>query len=250
MAIIAAGSGAAAALVVAGDPATESAPVAVAPVVMEADESGELSVGEIVDLVGDSVVSIETVVETRRGPFSGQSVGVGTGVVLDDGYIITNAHVISGATTVEITVPSTGEVRRADVVGAVDSADVAVLRVGDPSGLVPATIAIEQPEVGDDVVAIGNALALEGGLTVTSGIVSALDRSIGTVNGELGDLVQTDAAISSGNSGGALVNDAGELIGINTAVATSGGGVAASNIGFAISIDRALDVAASILAGA
>jgi putative serine protease PepD len=94
--------------------------------------------------------------------------------------------------------------------------------------------------VGDDVVAIGNALALEGGLTVTRGIVSALDRSIDTGTGTLTDLVQTDAAISSGNSGGALVNAAGEVIGINTAVAASSAGAVASNVGFAISIDHAM----------
>ena len=94
--------------------------------------------------------------------------------------------------------------------------------------------------VGDDVVAIGNALALEGGLTVTRGIVSALDRSIEAGTGTLTGLVQTDAAISSGNSGGALVNADGHVIGINTAVAASGGPVTASNIGFAISIDHAM----------
>jgi putative serine protease PepD len=99
---------------------------------------------------------------------------------------------------------------------------------------------LEAVHVGDDVVAIGNALALEGGLTVTRGIVSALDRSIQRGTGTLTGLVQTDAAISSGNSGGALVNAAGQVIGINTAVAASGGSVTASNIGFAISIDHAM----------
>ncbi len=87
------------------------------------------------------------------------------------------------------------------------------------------------------MVAIGNALALEGGPTVTEGIVSALGRSIDTDSGTLHGLIQTDAAISSGNSGGPLVNAAGQVIGMNTAVATSSGSVAASNIGFAISID-------------
>src|SRR4029077_5930355 len=103
--------------------------------------------------------------------------------------------------------------------------------------------------VGDDVVAIGNALALEGGLTVTEGIVSALDRSIETSSGPLHGLIQTDAAISSGNSGGALVNANGEVIGINTAVATSSGTVQASNIGFAIAIDKARSTATRLIAG-
>ena len=101
--------------------------------------------------------------------------------------------------------------------------------------------------VGDSVVAIGNAHALEGGLTVTQGIVSAIDRSVETDQGTLDDLIQTDAAISSGNSGGPLVNVHGEVIGINSAVATSGGGVSASNIGFAIAIGTALEVAAELI---
>jgi putative serine protease PepD len=96
-------------------------------------------------------------------------------------------------------------------------------------------------------VAIGNALALEGGPTVTEGIVSALDRSISTESGTLTGLIQTDAAISSGNSGGPLVDAYGEVVGVNTAVASSGGGVEASNIGFVISIDRALEVARRLI---
>jgi S1-C subfamily serine protease len=102
-------------------------------------------------------------------------------------------------------------------------------------------------QVGDEVVAIGNALALEGGPTVTEGIVSALDRSITTGSGTLTGLIQTDAAISSGNSGGPLVDAYGEVVGVNTAVAASGGGVEASNIGFVISIDRALEVARQLI---
>jgi len=100
--------------------------------------------------------------------------------------------------------------------------------------------------VGDDVVAIGNALALDGGMTVTRGIISAVDRSIETDTGSLAGLLQTDAAISSGNSGGALVNAAGQVIGINTAAATSSGTVTASNIGFAIPVDDALAAAAAL----
>ena len=208
----------------------------------------ELSVAEIVDGLADSVVSIETTVSFRRGPFEGEANGAGTGVVLDNGYIVTNAHVVDGASEVEVTVPGTGATVVAEIVGTDPANDIAVLHVDDTSGLVPASLASsEQAAVGDSVVAIGNALALEGGLTVTQGIVSALDRSVETEAGTLDDLIQTDAAISSGNSGGPLVNDDGEVIGINSAVATSGGGVSASNIGFAISIDTALDVAAALI---
>jgi S1-C subfamily serine protease len=113
-----------------------------------------------------------------------------------------------------------------------------VVQLDDPTGVVPAKLgSSEDVAVGDQVVAIGNALALEGGPTVTEGIVSALNRSIDTANGTLTGLIQTDAAISSGNSGGPLVNAAGQVIGMNTAVAASSGSVNASNIGFAISID-------------
>jgi putative serine protease PepD len=116
------------------------------------------------------------------------------------------------------------------------------------SGLATAQLADDDTTaVGDQVVAIGNALALEGGLTVTQGIVSALDRSIETSSGTLDGLIQTDAAISSGNSGGPLVNAAGQVVGINTAVASSSSGVEASNIGFAISIEDSIAVADAII---
>jgi putative serine protease PepD len=125
-------------------------------------------------------------------------------------------------------------------VNADTKADLALVKVSDTSGLVAAPLGSSADlQVGDDVVAIGNALALEGGLTVTEGIVSAKGRTLPTDSGTLTDLIQTDAAISSGNSGGPLVNAKGEVVGINTAVATSSGTVSASNIGFAISIDSA-----------
>jgi len=221
--------------------------VAIDDIGVDSAASG-LSVAEIVDGLADSVVSIATTVSFRRGPFEAEGTGAGTGVVLDDGFIVTNAHVVQGASEVEVTVPGSGSTIMATVVGTDPANDIAVLHVDDTSGLVPASLgSSDLAAVGDSVVAIGNALALEGGLTVTQGIVSALDRSVETAEGTLGDLIQTDAAISSGNSGGPLVNDDGEVIGINSAVATSGGGVSASNIGFAISIDTALEVAAELI---
>lgn len=203
---------------------------------------GGLDVGAVVDAVEPSVVSIETRVVAGGLGRRMVGTGAGTGVVLDDGVVLTNAHVVAGAA--EVTVTGTdGMHRTATVVAAAETQDLAVLRVDDADGLVPATLGLGTGvEVGDDVVAIGNALALEGGLTVTRGIVSALDRSIAAGTGTLTDLVQTDAAISSGNSGGPLVNAAGQVIGINTAVAASGGSRVASNVGFAISIDHAMAV--------
>lgn len=208
-----------------------------------------LDIASVLARLQRSIVSIETTVQSRRGPFVTEGEGAGTGVVIDDsGHILTNAHVLQGATTVEVTLPGDGGSRHAEVVAGDSEADIAVLEVEDTSGLVPAELAVpDGTAIGDEVVAIGNALALEGGMTVTEGIVSAMDRSLDTGQGTLTGLIQTDAAISSGNSGGPLVNAEGQVIGINTAVAASSGTVQASNIGFAISIDRALAVAEDLL---
>jgi len=196
----------------------------------------------VIKAVEPSTVSIVSTIVQRRGPFSGYAEGAGTGIVLDaEGHILTNAHVVADADTV--TVHVNGEERSAEVLGGSLQDDIAVLQV-DAAGLVPADLAASTPAVGDDVVAIGNALALEGGPTVTQGIVSALGRSIDTEQGHLDGLLQTDAAISSGNSGGPLANAAGEVVGINTAVASSQAGMQASNIGFVIPIAQALSIAA------
>ncbi len=212
-------------------------------------EGDALDVAAVVDRIEDSVVSIETTVSVRRGPLAGRATGAGTGVLIDDeGHILTNAHVVEGASSITISLDGDSTPRRATLVAADAASDVALLRVEDTSGLVPAEVAdADTVQVGDEVVAIGNALALEGGMTVTQGIVSAVDRSLDTETGTLDDLIQTDAAISSGNSGGPLVNAYGEVIGINTAVASSGDSVQASNIGFAISIDKALAEAERLL---
>ncbi len=229
------------------DAGTPAASVEVTPASLLLDGDA-LDVAGVVQRLERSVVSIETTVVTRRGPMQLEGTGAGTGVVLDtDGLVLTNAHVVDGATEIWVTTTSDTTPRRAELVAADAGADLAVLQLADTTGLTAAPLAARAPAVGDAVVAIGNALALEGGMSVTQGIVSALDRSIETSNGTLSDLVQTDAAISSGNSGGPLVDAAGEVIGINTAVASSGGGVQASNIGFAISIERALAVVDELL---
>jgi S1-C subfamily serine protease len=208
----------------------------------------EIDVAAIVSALEASVVSVETTVLTRQGPFVSEGEGAGTGVVVGDGIVLTNAHVVEDAQSVTVTATGDDEPRDAEIVGTDPSTDVAVLRVDDTDGLAVADLGSSSSvAVGDDVVAIGNALALEGGMTVTRGIVSALDRELDSDEGTLTGLIQTDAAISSGNSGGPLVNAAGQVIGINTAVAASGGGVEASNIGFAISIDTAMDAVNQML---
>jgi putative serine protease PepD len=200
-----------------------------------------LDVAGVIAKVEPSVVSIQTDIVENTGFGTQQGTGAGTGIVLDrDGFILTNAHVVADATSVTVTVPGDSHARAATIVAADTTADMALVRVTDTAGLVPATLGdSSQLQVGDDVVAIGNALALSGGPTVTEGIVSALDRSITDENGQLSGLIQTDAAISSGNSGGPLVNADGQVVGINTAVAASSGSVNATNIGFAISINTA-----------
>jgi putative serine protease PepD len=221
-----------------------AAPAAAEPVA--AVTANGIDVAAVIKAVEPSTVSIETSVLARRGPFSGYAQGAGTGIVMDsDGHILTNAHVVEGADSVTVTV--NGKEQSASIVGIDTDDDVAVLQLSDASGVKPATFATDSPAVGDPVVAIGNALALEGGPTVTQGIVSALGRSIDTEEGHLDGLIQTDAAISSGNSGGPLANAAGRVVGMNTAVAASGQGTQASNIGFVIPIAHALDLARQII---
>lgn len=207
-----------------------------------------LDVAAILAKVGPSVVAVNTQITQQRGPFIAQGQGAGTGVVLTkDGQILTNAHVIDGATAIAVTLNGSNQQLPATLVAKDTGHDLALLKVTGVSDLTPATLGNSADIiVGDDVVAVGNALALEGGMSVTRGIVSALHRSIeaGSDSGSesLSGLIQTDAAISSGNSGGPLVNSKGEVIGINTAVAGSSGTTTASNIGFAIPIDTAKSI--------
>ena len=195
-----------------------------------------LDVKGILAKVEPSVVDI--VAQSRRGT------GEGTGIIISpDGYILTNAHVVNGANTVTVSTSSSGKALSATVIGADTAHDVALIKVANPGGSLPAAELGRSADlkVGDDVVAIGNALGLRGDPTVTRGIVSALNRTVDNLTG----MIQTDAAINPGNSGGPLVNSAGQVIGINTAVAADG----AQNIGFAIPIDRAKALADRLRAG-
>jgi len=231
----------------ADEPPATAAPVVHDPnATIDVSGSGQLDVHSVVAKVLPSTVAITSTTIQQQGPFQVEGEGAGTGIILDsEGHILTNAHVVAGAT--KVTVNVNGESRSAQVVGGDSEQDIAVVKLDDPSGITPATLATEDVAVGDQVVAIGNALALEGSPTVTEGIISAVDRTIQAENGSLRGLIQTDAAISSGNSGGPLVDAYGQVVGINTAVAASGGGVEASNIGFVISIDRALEVARQLI---
>jgi len=218
-----------------------SSQITSAPIVVSSDENEltESAIAKVAARLANSVVTISTTVEEDFG--GGR--GVGTGVVLtSDGQILTNAHVVEDASEVVVRFAGETEPRVAKILASDLGNDLALLKI-DATGLVAATFAKPgSVQIGDAVIAIGYALALDGGPTVTSGIVSALKRTIETDSGALNSLIQTDAAISSGNSGGPLVNLKGEVVGINTAVARGDSTSAANNIGFSISVDEVLIV--------
>ncbi len=230
----------------------DAAPTVVAPTPAVADPTPAVtlvpegsSVHDLVVAVRPSIVAIHTTVS--QTDFFGQRVqgeAAGSGFVWSaDGYVVTNNHVVEGAVDIMVTFGD-GSSEVADLVAADPRSDLAVLRV-DRDDLVPLAIGdSEEIRVGDPVVAIGNALDLGAEPTVTGGMVSAKDRTIETVNGVLVHLLQTDAAISSGNSGGPLLDLNGRVVGINTAVASRG-----QNIGFAIAINPAERIIESLRTG-
>lgn len=202
----------------------------------------EGSIAEVADKVSKSVVSIVT--STKTTNFFGQSqdsAAAGTGIIAtSDGYIITNKHVINGANKVTVVLDDGTTYENVKVVATDPLNDVAYLKIDNVSDLKAATLGDSKTiTVGQQVIAIGNALGMYQN-TVTAGIVSGTGRSVtasdgsGSMSETLTDMIQTDAAINSGNSGGPLVNAAGEVIGINTATSAT-----AENMGFAIPISSA-----------
>ena len=185
---------------------------------------GAYSVAELVRAVTPWVASITTE-EDVPGFFNNfDSDGAGSGFVIrQDGYVVTNWHVVQGADNVKVHLPN-GRSYDAEMVGRDAATDLAVLKI-DADRLPTAKMASMEPNVGDWVMAMGNALALKGGPTVTLGIVSGLDRSIQTSRGEFYDLIQTDAAVNVGNSGGPLVNMEGEVVGVNQATLRQAEGI-------------------------
>ncbi len=180
-------------------------------------------------------------------PRQQQAEATGSGFVIDDdGHILTNNHVVSGASKVTVKIGD-GDTQDAKVVGADPSSDVALLQVGDTDGLKPLQLGDSSSvHVGDPVVAIGNPFGLDS--TVTSGIVSALQREINAPNGfSISDVIQTDAAINPGNSGGPLLDADGRVIGINSQIETGGSSQGSVGIGFAVPIDTADDVAHQLI---
>ncbi len=206
-----------------------------------------LSVNEIYRRSGPGVVQITSTVgsaDLRAG-----SEALGSGFVVDrNGHVVTNYHVIEGATTTRVRF-SNDDTVKATIVGSDPSTDLAVLKVEvSPDALTPLILAdSDRVEVGDSVVAIGNPFGLE--RTVTAGIVSALQRAVQAPNGfSIDHVIQTDAPINSGNSGGPLLDTRGEVIGVNSQIQTGGSGNGNVGIGFAVPSNTVKEVVAQLLA--
>jgi S1-C subfamily serine protease len=209
----------------------------------------QLSARQIYQKDAPGVVFISAnVVQKSSDPFgfsqsqSGTATGSGF-VISGKGYILTNFHVVNGATAITATFDDHKSVR-ATVVGRDESTDLALLKV-DPAGLGLHVLKLgssKNVQVGDPVLAIGNPFGLD--RTLTTGVVSALQRQITAPNGfSISDVIQTDAAINPGNSGGPLINSAGEVIGINSQIETGGGSSGGNvGIGFAVPIDTAAKI--------
>lgn len=207
----------------------------------DGDEVSEATtqIGKIAAAVAPSVVTLTATTTSQMG--EGESVGTGV-IINSNGELLTNAHVVEGAKTVQVRLMNETEPVKGTVLASDPQNDLALVKI-NATGLTAAVFAdSKKVRLGDPVVAIGYALNLDGGPSVTSGIVSAIGRTITTDSGALDRLIQTDAAISSGNSGGPLVNDKAQVVGINTAVARGDMGTAANNIGFAISTEEVLRV--------
>lgn len=214
-----------------------------------------LSVNQIFERSAPGVVQVTSTTRTFAiDPFSGFAApdtrhGLGSGFVYDKaGYILTNYHVVRGAQKIEVSF-STSDSMKARVVGTDPSTDLAVLKVdADARALKPLALGnSDGVKVGDAVVAIGNPLGLD--RSVTAGIVSALNRPLQSPNGfRIQDVIQTDAAINQGNSGGPLIDARGRVVGINTAIATGNNGASGNiGIGFAIPINTVKNIVSSLI---
>lgn len=219
-----------------GPPLSLEASATVAPAAAPAAPPGPVDFAAVAERLNPSIVNVDTAVRNdvtdtpRRGVDRGPREGSGSGFIIDPaGYILTNHHVIDGADRITVTL-SDGRAMHAELVGADPAVDVALLKVDAGGPLQPAAIGSSGAlRAGEWVCAIGNPLGYVHSVTV--GVVSFLGRKV--FDQSLDNLIQTDAAISFGNSGGPLINARGEVVGITTAISTQ-----ASNIGFAVPIDQ------------
>ena len=235
-----------------GSTATASAPIV--PRTEPASGTGR-TVGQVYQDDAQGVAFIEaqekqTMAATPFGGPSGGGTATGSGILIDsDGHVLTNAHVVDGAKSITVKFGD-GDPLPAKVLGVDDSTDIAVLSV-DPGQVDAKPLPLgdsDSVRVGDGAIAIGNPYGLD--RTVTSGIISALQRQISAPNGfTISNVIQTDAAINPGNSGGPLIDAAGRVIGINSQIATGSGSNGSVGIGFAVPIDTAKSVAEQIIDG-
>ncbi len=228
-------------------PTATAAPLPAAPVAVTLPPPAALttlpSISNLVRRVNPTVASISVESVTRGVFFDFNDEGAGSGVVIrEDGYIVTNYHVVQNADEIAVSLPS-GQNYTAKIVGQDLITDLAVIKVDTDDPLPTAElVSSDTVNVGDWVVAVGNSLALKGGPTVTLGIISAKGRTIDTQHGVLYDMIQTDAAINDGNSGGPVVNMNGDVIGISTAIYRQ-----AQGIGFAVSSAVAAPIIESLI---
>ena len=211
------------------------------------DTSEELTAAQVYAANVNSTVGITTSITTNYWGYQTTSAASGSGFIIsDDGYILTNYHVVEDSTSISVSCYD-GSVYEATLIGYDESNDIAVLKV-EAEGLVPVILGdSDNLNVGDPVVAIGNPLG-ELTFSLTSGAISARDREVTFSNSVTMDLIQTDCAINSGNSGGALFNLYGEVIGITNAKYSSSGSEASiDNIGFAIPINTVMPIVESII---
>ncbi|HEX2468032.1 MAG TPA: trypsin-like peptidase domain-containing protein [Solirubrobacterales bacterium] len=234
---------------------SSEAPLATAPLsAAAASDDGGATVNEIYRKDSPGVVQVEATRGAQSGPLDpfgpqgGGGEATGSGFVIDeDGHIVTNAHVVEDAESVQVTLGDDGDALDAEVVGTDPSTDIAVLKIDAPADqLHPLPLGdSESVQVGDPVVAIGNPFGLD--RTVTAGIVSALQREITAPNGfTIRDAIQTDAPINPGNSGGPLLDASGRVIGVNSQIEASGGN-GNVGIGFAVPIDTTREVAQQLI---
>ena len=215
--------------------------------ISQIDTSKVMTPAEVYAANVNSTVGITTSVATNYWGYQTTSAASGSGFILSqDGYVLTNYHVIEGSSAITVTCYN-GDAYEAALVGYDESNDIAVLKV-DADGLTPVILGKSgKMNVGDSVLAIGNPLG-ELTFSLTTGTVSALERQVTMSNGVTMELIQTDCAINSGNSGGALFNLYGEVVGItNAKYSSSSSGASIDNIGFAIPIDDVRSIVESII---
>ena len=214
--------------------------------------SANLDINGVSHKVSPAIVDINTTIQTANG----SAAAAGTGLIITStGDVLTNNHVVEGSVNVKVTIQGRSGTYAADVVGVDPTDDIAVIHIRNVSGLPTVTFADSSSvKIGDTVYALGNALGLGGAPRVTQGSVTALDQSItasdnGAQAEQLTGMIQSDAEISPGDSGGALANTAGQVVGIITAGEAQGFRSTSTTVAFAIPSSRAIDIANRILAG-